>query len=81
MPQQPSDRDYTLRLAQGSCSVERAPALDPDATVRSDSSTCTDVLLHGLPVDSALDDVRMTIEGDRSALEPVVAAFPLLTSP
>jgi DNA-binding HxlR family transcriptional regulator len=75
------DREYTLRLAPGSCSVEREPAVDPDATVRSDSSTWTDVLLHGLPVDDAVDDGRMTVDGDRSALDSVVAAFPLLSSP
>ena len=75
------DREYTLHLAPGLCTVERERAAGADVTVRSDSSTWTDVLLHGLPVESALDDGRLAVEGDRSALESVVAAFPLLTHP
>ena len=73
------DREYTLHLAPGACTVERSPAVGADATVRSDSGTWTDVLLHGLSADAAVADGRMTVEGDRSALDDVVTAFPLLT--
>ena len=73
------DREYALHLAPGVCTVERERARGADATVRSDSGTWTDVLLHGLPADTAVDDGRMTLEGDRSALDSVVEAFPLLT--
>ena len=73
------DREYTLHLAPGACTVERSPAAGADATVRSDSGTWTDVLLHGLSADAAVADGRMSVEGDRSALDDVVTAFPLLT--
>jgi DNA-binding HxlR family transcriptional regulator/putative sterol carrier protein len=72
------DREYTLHLAPGACTVERSPAVGADATVRSDSGTWTDVLLHGLSPDAAVAAGRMSVEGDRSALDDVVTAFPLL---
>nr|WP_211207352.1 winged helix-turn-helix transcriptional regulator [Stackebrandtia nassauensis] len=68
---------FRALIESGSFEIERGEFDEADATVETDAETLKHVALGKSPVDSAIDDGKMTIYGDRGAVERFFARFQL----
>jgi DNA-binding HxlR family transcriptional regulator len=69
------DGDFAVRLEAGRLSVEPGCNSDPDCTVRGDQNALLPVLYAGKPVEAALADGSLGVEGDAGALAKLATAF------
>ena len=69
------DGDFAVRVEGGRLSVEPGRNPAPDAVVTGDQNALLPVLYAGKPVEAALADDSLAVDGDVAALERVVAAF------
>jgi predicted lipid carrier protein YhbT len=61
-------RVWTVRTEPGRLTVEPGEPATPDATIRTDPPTLNALLERPHDLDKAIDDGRMTVEGDRKAV-------------
>jgi DNA-binding HxlR family transcriptional regulator len=62
------DRVWTVRAEPGRLTVEPGEPGAPDATIRTDPPTLNALLEKPSDLDAAIEDGRMTVEGDRKAI-------------
>jgi DNA-binding HxlR family transcriptional regulator len=62
------DRVWTVRTEPGRLTVEPGEPATPDATIRTDPRTLNALLEKPSDLDAAIEDGRMTVEGDRKAV-------------
>lgn len=70
--------EYAVVLAPGESRVTREALDGADAIVTTGPNTWADVLLHGADVDAEIAAGTLSVEGDRAALDRLVAAYPVL---
>lgn len=69
------DGDFALRVEAGRLSVEPGRLPAPEAVVSGDQNALLPVLYAGKPVEAALADGSLRIEGDAGALARLAGAF------
>jgi DNA-binding HxlR family transcriptional regulator len=62
------DRVWTVRTEPGRLTVEPGEPATPDATIRTDPPTLNALLEKPSDLDTAIEDGRLTVEGDRKAV-------------
>lgn len=68
-------RRYRLVWDQQSFDLAEGVIASPDATVTGDSTAWTEVIFGGLPIAEAERRGRLSVEGDRAAVERVLGAY------
>ena len=68
---------FHIELADEEIEVARGGADQADATIDTDPGTLDAVLWGGLPLADAQRSGKMTIEGDKAAVERFVRLFPM----
>jgi DNA-binding HxlR family transcriptional regulator/putative sterol carrier protein len=68
---------FRIELTDGEIEVVRGGADQADATIDTDPGTLDAVLWGGLPLADAQRSGKMTIEGDKAAVERFVRLFPM----
>jgi DNA-binding HxlR family transcriptional regulator/putative sterol carrier protein len=68
---------FRIEVADDEIDVARGGAYQADATIDIDPDTLSAVLWRGRPLADAQRSGRMTIEGDKAAVERFVALFPI----
>jgi DNA-binding HxlR family transcriptional regulator len=68
---------FRVEVADSNLDVARGAADQADATIDSDPDTLASVLWGGQRVDDAQRSGRMTIEGDKAAVEGFIQLFPM----
>jgi DNA-binding HxlR family transcriptional regulator len=68
---------FRIEVADGEIEVARGGADQAHATIDTDPGTLDTVLWGGLPLADAQRSGRMTIEGDKAAVERFVRLFPM----
>ena len=68
---------FRIELTDGEIEVARGGADQADATIDTDPGTLDAVLWGGLPLADAQRSGKMTIEGDKAAVERFVRLFPM----
>ncbi len=69
------DGDFAVWVQDGSLSVEPGRNPDAQAVVTGDQNALLPVLYAGKPVEAALAEGSLTVEGDAAALERLAQAF------
>ena len=69
------DGDFAVRVAEARLSVEPGRNPAPDAVVTGDQNALLPVLYAGKPVEAAVADGSLGVEGDADALMRLAAAF------
>jgi DNA-binding HxlR family transcriptional regulator len=64
---------FTLSVEGTALSATRGPATRPDAVIRTDSRTFTEIVIRHLPVQAALASGQLTITGDTTAASRAAA--------
>jgi alkyl sulfatase BDS1-like metallo-beta-lactamase superfamily hydrolase len=67
---------FRLEVADGAIEAARGDATQPDATIETDPDTLFAVLWGGRPLADAQRAGDLTLEGDQTAVERLVALFP-----
>ena len=70
------DSTFHVRVGDGAIELDRGPAEDPDAIVETDAAALSAVIWNGRDLDDALEAGDLRIEGDRRAVERLLALFP-----
>jgi DNA-binding HxlR family transcriptional regulator/putative sterol carrier protein len=68
---------FRIEVADDEIEVARGGADQPDATIETDNDTLSAVLWNGRSLDDAERSGKMTIEGDKAAVERLVRLFPV----
>jgi DNA-binding HxlR family transcriptional regulator/putative sterol carrier protein len=68
---------FRIEIADDEIEVARGGAAQADATIDTDPDTLAAVLWEGQPLAAAQRSGKMTIEGDRAAVERFVRLFPM----
>jgi DNA-binding HxlR family transcriptional regulator len=68
---------FRIEVADDELEVARGGADQPDATIDTDNDTLSAVLWEGRPLADAQRSGRMTIDGDKAAVERFVRLFPI----
>jgi DNA-binding HxlR family transcriptional regulator/putative sterol carrier protein len=67
----------TLRIAGGQIDILEGPAPEPDVVITTDPETLLRIGNRTLPVETALAEGRLQVEGNRDAIETLTRAFGL----
>jgi DNA-binding HxlR family transcriptional regulator len=71
------DHRFSLRIHAGQIEVERGIATAPDAVIETDPPTLAALVWEGLPLDEALRDGHVRIQGDKRAVRRFTRVFPM----
>jgi DNA-binding HxlR family transcriptional regulator len=74
------EQRFRLDVADGRIEIARGGAPAPDAAIETDPGTLAGVLWHGRKLDDARRAGDLAIEGDRAAVDRLLALFPLPAS-
>ena len=74
------EQRFRLDVADGRIEIARGSAPAPDAAIETDPGTLAGVLWHGRKLDEARRAGNLAIEGDRAAVDRLLALFPLPAS-
>jgi glutathione S-transferase len=69
------DGDFAVAVEERRLSVEPGRSANPDCIVTGDQNAMLPVLYAGKPVEAALADGSLKVEGDKAALERLAQAF------
>jgi DNA-binding HxlR family transcriptional regulator len=71
------DQVFTLEMAAGRLGVTRghAPGVTPAASIETDTATLAAVVWHGYPLQSAVSEGALAVEGDPEAAADFVGLF------
>jgi DNA-binding HxlR family transcriptional regulator len=69
------DGDFALRVEKGQLSVETGRNPDPDCILSGDQNALLPVLYAGKPLQAAIQDGSLRLDGDATALERLALAF------
>jgi len=69
------DGDFAVCVREGRLTVEPGRNPDPDCLVDGDQNSLLPVLFAGKPVEAAVADGSLKVEGDTGALERLARAF------
>jgi DNA-binding HxlR family transcriptional regulator len=67
--------DFAVRVEGGHLSVEPGRNSDPDGVVTGDQNALLPVLYGAKPVEAALEDGSLRVDGDQGALKRLASAF------
>ena len=71
------DQPFRVRIVDGTFVMDRGEAERPQAVVRTPPGAWAAVLYLGHPLDGAVADGMLTVDGDRSAVGALLGLFPM----